>query len=150
MFGKKYTYNLSPYQTSDEVRSVGELYGDSVASMKEDLQKIRLEWDKVQTIEEISKVLLRAISQNKYEELEPVLRQINDNFQQWLTAHYAALASSSHITKPKQVNRILPHIAYKHGAKDKVALIVIDGMTYWQYFVLKSRLCRKDCSPSTI
>ena len=58
MFRKKYTSNLSPYQTSDEVRSVGELYGDSVASMKEDLQKIRLEWDKVQTIEEISKVLL--------------------------------------------------------------------------------------------
>ncbi|WP_288590476.1 hypothetical protein [uncultured Prevotella sp.] len=36
MFRKKYTSNLSPYQTSDEVRSVGELYGDSAASMKEE------------------------------------------------------------------------------------------------------------------
>ena len=147
MFRKKYTYNLSPYQTSNEVRSAGELYGDSVASMKEELQKIRLEWDRVQTIEEISKVLLRAISQNKYEELEPVLRQINDNFQQWLTAHYAALTSSSHIAKPKQVNRILPHIAYKHGAKEKVALIVIDGMTYWQYLVLKKQIVQKGLQP---
>lgn len=147
MCKQKYTYNLSPAQTKDVLNSAVSLYGDTVEAMVDDLQKIKLDWEKPQTIEEISKVLLRAIAQDRYEELEPAISQINDDFQTWLQLHYQSLPTASHLNKPKMVNKVLPHIAYKHGRQEKVALVVVDGMTYWQYLVLHKRLVANGLQP---
>lgn len=148
MYRKKYTHDLSPSQTEGMVRSATNLYGDSVEAMTNDLLSIPLDWSKPQTIEALSKVLLRAIQKDRYEDLQPAIRQINNDFQQWLEDHYAMLPSSSYRESPKLVNRVLPHIASKHERQEKVTLIVIDGMAYWQYLVLGKRLEEKGLKPT--
>lgn len=140
MCKQKYTYNLSPMQTRSMINSAEGIYGDTIEAMISDLQHITLDWDNPQTIDNISNVILRAISKDCYGEIESTVSRINDNFQTWLDAHYKALPTSSHLKKPKLVNKILPHIAYNHGRQEKVALIVVDGMTYWQYLILHKYL----------
>jgi hypothetical protein len=92
------------------------------------------------TTADISNIVLAAIEQDKYTAIEPELRRINDTFQSFLDASYTGALVSSPVLSPRSVNRILPHLAHKHGAGEKVALIVVDGMAYWQYLVLKDAL----------
>lgn len=147
MCKQKYIYNLSPMQTISMISSAEGMYGDTVEDMKNDLKHIMLDWDNPQTIEDISRVILRAISKDCYGEIEAVISQINDDFQTWLNVHHEALPTSSHIKKPKIVNKILPYIAFHHGRQEKVALIVIDGMTYWQYLILNKKLLADGLQP---
>lgn len=140
MYKQKYAYNLSSMQTQDVLKSAEDIYGDSIEKINDDFRSIKLEWDKPQTIHDLSEVILRAIRNNSYNAIEGILSQINDEFQIWLNQHYSVLSSASYYKSPKLVNRVLPHIAYKHNRQEKVALIVIDGMTYWQYLVLDKYL----------
>jgi hypothetical protein len=94
----------------------------------------------METMDSICHILLKAISQGVYDKMEPAVEIINENFQQYIFEKYFALSSSSHIIKPKTVNKILPHLAYKHNRTEKVALVVIDGMTFWQYLILEQKL----------
>lgn len=140
MYKQKYAYNLSSMQTQDVLKSAEDIYGDSIEKITDDFRSIKLEWDKPQTIHDLSEVILHAIRNNSYNAIEGILSQINDDFQTWLNRHYSVLPSASYYKSPKLVNRVLPHIAYKHNRQEKVALIVIDGMTYWQYLVLDKYL----------
>ena len=92
------------------------------------------------TTAEISKIVLAAVEQDVYPGIEPELRRINASFQSYLDANYTGALVSSPILTPRSVNRILPHLAHKHSADEKVALVVVDGMAYWQYLVLKDAL----------
>lgn len=147
MCKQRYTYNLSSEQTQNVVNSAEDIYGDSIEKMTEELCSIKLEWDNPQTVQNLCKVILRAICYNSYDGISTVVSQINDDFQIWLNAHYSSLSSTSYIKKPKLVNRILPHIAYKHERQEKVALIVVDGMAYWQYLVLEKYLHNNGIQP---
>lgn len=152
VYDQHYTYNLSPEQTRQVLNLAESLYGEDPAKVAEKLRSIKLEWDKVETIEAISKLLYKAIKQNIYNEIESVVDELNANFQHFVDTRYFLLANASHVNKPKMVNKVLPHLAYKHGRTDKVALIVVDGMTYWQYLILHNEMegvglkPRQDCT----
>lgn len=147
MYKQKYAYNLSSMQTQDVLKSAENIYGDSIEKVTEDLCSIKLEWDNPQTIHDLSEVILRAIRNDSYDAIEKFVSQINDDFQMWLNQHYSVLSSASHYKSPKLVNSVLPHIAYKHDRQEKLALIVIDGMTYWQYLVLDKYLRSSGMQP---
>ena len=152
VYDKHYTYNLSAEQTRQELYVAESLCGEDPAKVAEKLRSIKLEWDKVETIEAISKLLYKAIKQNIYDEIEGVVDELNANFQHFIDTRYFSLANASHVNKPKMVNKVLPHLAYKHERTDKVALIVVDGMTYWQYLILHKEMeelgltPRQDCT----
>lgn len=147
MYRQKYTCNLSPMQTQDVLMSAENIYGDSVEKIIEDLRGIKLEWENARTIHNLSEVILRAIRNGCYNDIRAIVGQINDDFQNWLNGYYFSLSSTSYVKRPKLVNRILPHIAYKHERQEKVALVVIDGMAYWQYLVLDKYLHDKGMQP---
>jgi hypothetical protein len=140
IYQKKKMYNLSAKETREVVEDAVRLYGLTETELIAELDKIPLAWDNVETMDAICQVLLKAISQDRYDKMEDKIASLNENFQQYIDTKYFGLATSSHILKPKMVNKILPHLAYKHGHMDKVALVVIDGMSYWQYLVLDRRL----------
>jgi len=140
IYDKHYTYNLTPEQTRMVLNEAVSLYGEDPSSISEKLRSINLEWDKVETIDKISKILLKAIQQNAYLDIETTIKELNADFQRFVDSHYFSLANTSHVNKPKMVNKILPHLAYKHERADKVALVVIDGMSYWQYLILHKEL----------
>lgn len=147
MYKQKYMYNLSPMQTQNAVNSTEDIYGDSIEKMTENLYCIKLEWGRPQTIRDLSTVILRAIRNDSYDAIEKFVSQINDNFQVWLNQHYSVLSSASYYKSPKLVNRVLQHIAYKHERQEKIALVVVDGMAYWQYLVLDKYLRSNGMQP---
>ena len=106
IYDKHYTYNLTPEQTRHVINEAMMLYGEDSTSISEKLKAIKLEWDKVETIDEISKVLLKAIEQNAYAAIENTIHDLNADFQQFVDEHYFRLPNTSHVKKPKIVNKV--------------------------------------------
>lgn len=65
-------------------------------------------------------------------------KEINVPFQDYLKQTYSGLHSSNYFKSPKIVSKILPFLA--NQKIEKQALLVIDGMAYWQYEMLKKEL----------
>lgn len=85
------------------------------------------------------------ISQNETIKLEysKIEVKLNDRFQRFIENSYNGLSSKSGVRKPIVVSKILEYINAKPSKKK--ALLVIDGMNYWQWNIL-----RKDLSDAGI
>ncbi|WP_106830574.1 PglZ domain-containing protein [Parabacteroides pacaensis] len=140
IYNKKYVHNLFPAETRELIKEAANLYGEDIHELSAHLKDIPLKWDQAETMDTICSLLIKAIRQDAYAEIEPVINELNEDFQQYINDRYFTLPSSSHIKKPKMVNQVLPYLMYKHQHTDKIALIVIDGMSYWQYLVLDKAL----------
>lgn len=71
----------------------------------------------------------------KYQGVE---NSLNNHFQEFLSTSYEGLFSLSGIRKPVVVSRILDHISAQPYRKK--ALIVLDGMNYWQWNLIEREL----------
>ncbi len=140
LYNKRYTYNLSATETKSLINEAQTAFGVSKEELIEELAKIKLNWDDTITIETISRIINIALKQDQYDDIENSLSKINEDFQKYINNSYFSKISSSAIQRPKMVNRILPFIARNHSKDERVALIVIDGMTYWQYLLLEKEL----------
>lgn len=122
-------------------------YADSEAEMR-DLDKLseffhslKKDWLDVELMDAISRRLLYCIRNRWYLQVEPLMNELNDDFQRFMDKNYMALLSKSHVNRPHSVNKILTHINYANTSpREKVALFVIDGMAYWQFLMLKEAL----------
>lgn len=137
IYSKYFVYNLSAGQTKEVLNEAKILFGETENELISQLDEIILNWDDVKTIDDISKVILKAIKQGVYDKIEIKIAEINADFQKYIDDKYFGLISSSHVNKPKMVHKILPYLAYKYDRTTKLALVVIDGMAYWQYLVLE-------------
>lgn len=140
LYNKCYTYNLSATETKALIKEAQTAFGISKEELIKELDKIKLHWDDAITIEAISRTINKALKQDLYDDIENGLSKINDDFQKYINNSYFSKISSSAIQRPKMVNRILPFIARNHSRDEKVALVVIDGMAYWQYLLLEKEL----------
>lgn len=98
-------------------------------------------------IQLISKAKLKQLKTKNsklYKECEQLEIKINKRFQNFIENSYWSLFSLSGIKKPVLVTRILEFI--KVQQYQKKALLVIDGMNYWQATLLKDRLKQKGIS----
>lgn len=119
---------------------------DPVAMM----QEVVPDWNKLtDTVAAASSAVLAAIRQDKYVEIGDGLAGLNASFQDYLSESYFASLHSSHVLGPKSVNKILPYISFKHSLEDKVALLIVDGMAYWQYLVLQEQLSVLGITPAS-
>ena len=74
--------------------------------------------------------MMAALRDNRWFEVSRQIDAINEKFQQHLVSAYAMMQSSGcSMTAPKIVTHILPFIKRQEG---KCALVVVDGMNYWQ------------------
>lgn len=85
------------------------------------------------------------------EELKAAYKKIenafNIRFQRFIENTYGSLFSLSGVRKPVVVTRILEHINTKPARKK--ALLVIDGMNYWQWNILSKALSEVDIAYSS-
>lgn len=79
-----------------------------------------------------------------YHKLE---QSFNLRFQRFIDVSYGSLFSLSGVRKPVVVSRILEHINAK--PEKRIALMVIDGMNYWQWIILSKALSEKGVSFSS-
>jgi len=100
------------------------------------------------TVASISTLVLEAIRMEKYDTVSAYLSRINDSFQSWLDVSYFSSLQSSPMLAARSVNKVLPHLAFAHQADERIALVVVDGMAYWQYLVLKKHLSVTGASPT--
>ncbi len=137
--------------TDKNARSDNELEGllDYVQLQQDSLENSVDQWFKIIPI--MANAKLRSFSSTKlalkerYVQLET---DLNNRFQQFIDKAYEGLFSLSGIKRPVVVSRMLEHIHRKPTRKK--ALIVIDGMNYWQWVLLSKSLAASEISFNTI
>ena len=87
----------------------------------------------------ISSGILKSIGTAQFGELLSHVNRVNDSFQESIQVNYNQTKNSSSVKSPKIVSKILDYLSFNF-IKEKVALIVVDGLAYWQYELLKDRL----------
>lgn len=108
-------------------------------SLRGELDVPEIKWDSV--IAPVSEVIRKSLKYHLYEEIEDHIQELNGRFQTYLEKNYKEnILPSSSIKRPKVVSKVLDHISQNTGVEEKVALIVIDGMAYWQWLMLREQL----------
>lgn len=113
--------------------------GDDISVIMANLMQVVTDWHNPQkTIEKISKQVAKAAKQGKYSEIEAEIEFLNLSFQRHIDdTYYQQLITAA---GPRVVHKILPYIERTYGIGQKVALVVVDGLAYWQYLILKQFL----------
>lgn len=142
--------NLSEYQTSEMVRE----YENSSAAEQEKISNIKEEWKRIVKkadfnkpgpwIPEIAKLICRALAINQWDQMCEEVALLNGKFQEFMKDGYLNIVSSSIPPKdraPRIVTQVLEFMAKQD--EEKTALIVVDGMNYWQAILLGEAIKKK-------
>ena len=82
-----------------------------------------------------AELLLSALEQDCWEEMQTGIDEVNNQFQKFLKEKYINIVTSTcSSAAPRIVSHVLPFISKQYSSKS--ALIVVDGMNYWQSIVL--------------
>ena len=109
-----------------------------------ELKDVEVDWmHQKDTISHISKIMVKAIRNGVYDGIDSEICKQNIAFQNWVDCEYFSTLHSNYLLHPKSVNNILPYLAEKHERTEKIALLVVDGFTYWQGCVLADYLSNK-------
>ena len=92
---------------------------------------------------EVGECIVESLERDAYDKIEKEIDRINSEWQNGLEDRYFGQILSSFLSAPSYVGNVLNHIYTKYK-NDKVALVVVDGMSFWQYLILKKSL------PSTL
>lgn len=138
--------NLSQIETEkviQEIRSISRSVNSKlINTLIEEIHTLSTQPDSDDKwFEIVRKVSVLLTIEMPWEELNALIdieKEINSPFQDYLKQNYSSLNTSNFFKSPKIVSKILPFIASKNIAKQ--ALLVIDGMAYWQYELLKREL----------
>lgn len=103
------------------------------------IEDIPEQWFKIiQVLSSAKLKQLNTTNQFLIESFSKIENQLNNRFQRFIENSYGSLFTLSGVRKPVVVSRILEHINSKPAKKK--ALLVIDGMNYWQWLILNSKL----------
>ncbi|WP_078596330.1 BREX-3 system phosphatase PglZ [Evansella clarkii] len=77
---------------------------------------------------------------------EQLFKKVNQSFQEWIVKYYHSLTSLPPSPKPKFVHHI-PYVINKEKSKnEKVALLVLDGMSFPDWMLVRNHLKEKGFS----
>ncbi len=124
-------YYDSKQSLIDEFHALIEYLNDAIPKIEDNSQ----EWYEIIQVISRAKVLSLKCSSK---EIESAFRnsetRLNERFQLFLESNYDSLISRSGSKHPYLVTRILEYIRYQ--GHEKKALIVIDGLSYWQWTLI--------------
>ena len=114
------------------------------------LKEIEQEWDRIATkidfrkasewMAGLSRLMVAALGLEAWGKLGDRVQSLNEQFQLFLSRNYQQIAHSGVSPKsPKVVTQIAPFIA-RQDTNGKYALIVIDGMNFWQSMILANAI----------
>ena len=90
-------------------------------------------------MQKAARILLSSIEMDRWADFKTDVGIVNEQFLDFLRSSYVNIVSSTCGTKyPRIVTQVLPFISKQ--PEDKVALVVIDGMNYWQALLLTRSL----------
>ncbi|WP_290386689.1 PglZ domain-containing protein, partial [uncultured Muribaculum sp.] len=106
------------------------------------------DWSDVATIRRISELFIKVGDNDRYDEIAETIDNLNFEFQHYLDNTYWNSINANPYLKPRCVNGIVSHIRDNYQPGQKVALVVVDGMAFWQYGVLRTALEDLHISPT--
>lgn len=122
-------------------------YGDPVIRLQ---QLSDPDWSDVRTISRISDNFIKVVENDQYTEITESIDKLNFDFQHFLDETYWDSINANPILKPRCVNGIISHIRANYQPTEKVALVVVDGMAFWQFEVLRTALESIHIFPSSV
>ncbi len=135
----KQILKLSKKETERELNTIQNAKNDNPSnfntiefsdSIDLELNAENKDWVKIAQL--VSKAILSTIGTPGLDEVVMIINDVNQHFQEVIKRDYQQSKNSSAVKKPKIVSRVLDFIDFNFK-QDKVALIVIDGMSFWQY-----------------
>ena len=148
LYRKKPTQTLSEPQTIEYLKKCNITEQTNKIKIKERIKsflkeftntKDEINWEKSFPL--LSENVLFAIENKIWEDVKSDIEVINNLFQQHIELKYKAhIIPASYVKKPSIVSKVLPFLQFNFNQNDKVALVVIDGMAYWQYLMLAAHL----------
>ena len=106
------------------------------------------DWSDVATIRRINELFIKVVDNDRYDEIAETIDNLNFEFQHYLDNTYWNSINANPYLKPRCVNGIVSHIRDNYQPGQKVALVVVDGMAFWQYGVLRTALEDLHISPT--
>lgn len=93
---------------------------------------------------EYKSLALQTKQDNYLKDASQLSQTVNEKFEHWMINNYHSLASLPPFPKPKMVHQIVHNLASsgRDDQLDKIALIVMDGMSFTQWKVIKQYLSR--------
>lgn len=95
--------------------------------------------DLEERLSDVCECILQSLERNAYDKIEKEIGRINWEWQKGLEERYFGKIPSSFLSAPTYVGNVLNHIQANYK-NEKVALVVVDGMSFWQYLTLKKSL----------
>ena len=132
---------LTALSKAETLRRIGNLKSNEVEfdidsfkqSLQSELDQANISWFSI--IQLVSTALSESIGTESEHQVIDRIETVNTEFQNELSSNYSQLPNSNAIERPKVVSKVLDHINGQRNEKD--ALVVLDGLAYWQYFLLK-------------
>lgn len=86
---------------------------------------------------DVSECVVEALELDGFNKISKEIDRINSEWQQGLEERYfGQVLPSSYLSAPSYVGNVLNHI-HSNYKNDLVALVVVDGLSFWQYLTLK-------------
>lgn len=143
LYKHKPTRDLSSEETAECVRDAWDRHGFDSYLENGKLSRLNPDWQKADDADKIFSAYSDAVSKGREESIKQQIERLNQDFQKkCIMGYYGGMRSRSEQLPPKIVSKILPYINYAHSSLDKVALLVIDCMSYWQYLILRDNLLK--------
>lgn len=107
------------------------------------------DWAKTRTVLDIADIFVRAVKADRWEEIAAEMADINADFQRYLAEDYFDALNASPYQAPRSVKGIVPYMKKSAAlAGARVALVVVDGMAFWQYAILRGALRERGVAPA--
>jgi hypothetical protein len=146
LFHNKKVIPLSKSQTIKEIDRLKTI--DIVESNKLEIVEFKeqlkaqttsseIDWIKVSKL--IAGGILDSIGTPQFDDVFIEINEVNNLFQLKLEKDFHASKSSSAVKRPRIVSKILEYLDFNFK-ENKVALIVVDGLSFWQYEMLSKKL----------
>jgi len=147
----EWLYNQRQLVPLDEIktRDIVSDYGFTENKVDEVMQGVKIDWKQLMSrpnynkpsewMQAASRLMIKALEFERWHEMEDLIEGTNDFFQDFLKKRYVnVVASTCPSEAPRIVTHVLPFINKQEN--EKSALVVIDGMNFWQSILLGNSL----------
>tara|TARA_B100000963_G_C22637007_1_gene678161 strand:- start:3888 stop:5342 length:1455 start_codon:yes stop_codon:yes gene_type:complete len=146
LFIKKQLFSLSKSETIKEIEKVSAVsksknpkfdIDELKDRINEALETESIDWHQIATL--FGDAFSQSIGTEQFTLVLKLIKEANEKFQEHIHSKYAQVKNSNPIKRPQIVSKILDYLDFNYK-QNAIALIVIDGLSFWQYALIKNRL----------
>lgn len=131
--------NIESKQEKDLQKLINELFEFLTERIKTIGDQYKDWFEIASKLGEFGYAIFELNNKEYFDKYNEILNTINNRFQLFVNNHYDSLFSMSGLRHPITIDKVQDYIAAS-TKNNKIAFIVIDGMNYWQWTLLKHYL----------